>query len=1495
MRSTSLISDIRTLLFLMAEEIQDANSSALPNDAFQAESFFCELLNMIFGWELAKAKINQDGFDLFDAKNHLHVQVTTTLSHQLKYKKVIKFLEKHASSKKYCTFILLFVSKRVDTGILKIRSVNETNYEGFDIPRLIKEIIDKKKTALKLQPIYDILKAEMGYDNSTTTRSIAEPKQKISPLNKDKFYVHRADLITDLYTFTQKDNGLITGGPGFGKSFIIEELQRLYNQHKIPCFIIRINELIQGSKEELATELGTISDWLQSLEKVVVSNKHRNLLIFDAFDTAKEENVRLAILKHIKTAIDTLKDGWNICVSTRTYDAQKSQKLIDLFPQANLTREITCRYIEIDELTDREIEITLLKSNRLNQAHGRCNPSLKKLLHIPYFFRLFDQLIQGTGKLPFSVISTEEQLLALYWKRFVNKSEKELLLNQLTKELGRRELLSCNKFDVLNKDNTEVYESLLSDGVLSETSYTRQNIGFSHNILLEYALYVYVLPPSPNEMISFIRINKRHPFIFRNSYIYFYSNLWGHSRELFWEHYFKIKDENSSVFRLFYQTILNYIFSSSFSSIADFQPVQNIIDPDERSMTTKKILESIRFIRPEDLTKQDVALIELASKDLHQFVIWDLGNLIEHAIKRFANVPVQLNKLAVACSRYLDYVIISRNNPEIKLNVENNGFHWGINNYCKTLTYQKQYKRPIKKILEILKEEDFPINFFYHLANNINYIAAKDIDFALQVYTAIYETNENSKKQTSLGNNVVMPLSSNRKQDFNGVHHELERRYKQLLCTNPAASIAAGLRIVDAILLNKHTYWKERETFPIELLDIQTTMVYDHSVYDYNIEKDYGTLAHIKNIFAYFHQLIEDGKKEEILNLLKIYIANAKSTILWVRLTRFLEKRIDIFHETAFELLNSVGIYCSDYTLYNAGELLKAGWSHFNAFQKENIERTILARPLTGYQDENDLAKIKVQVLSCIPEGEALLEQSKQLLNQHGRVVNKPPYDYSISHGYSARPEELMIRAGVSTDVPQEVTAYNLIIKLSEFNEPHLYANKAKKVKPPYPPYVPIAEELIELKNRSGFNATLNINCDDEISKFFNVISYKVNKGEKALIKLMEETALQYIDDPAYLTVSEDGDLKNESTFFSASPRTFSTSVIINLMILKKSDRLKNKLVELISDPTQNVRLKAIRGSLIYIWHADHEIFWPIVHARLKIETDALCYQGLLTSFNYDNILSADLELAEEAVGFASQKIRENETNDDLDHIYVSLLLRLFIKFKSEKAQKLLYENMHVKSICRQILIECFEIIDPHNKASEFRAIYFPEVSTLLKDLLALTFSSVETKSLKDPTVNDELETIDFFIQQMYFSITNGRGENRGNLIDTNKKIAYYKKIRLLITQIIDSSKNLQQGFMVAHSGYYMMQLLNFVLPFEPSYVLSLANDTVSCAASNNFTYDYTTMTETIKLTERVFADYRSILNKDDNFNKMLTILDHFSGSGWMEALNLTWKLKDIF
>src|SRR5690606_3459777 len=118
--------------------------------------------------------------------------------------------------------------------------------------------------------------------------------------------------------------------------------------------------LVDASDQSINEELKITDNWIDLLKKIKLKDGKKALLIFDAFDAARNEAFRAEILKQIKKARLELSEKWNVLVRVRTYDAAKSQELIKLFPISEDHPDfINCRKIFIPELTDDEVKLAV--------------------------------------------------------------------------------------------------------------------------------------------------------------------------------------------------------------------------------------------------------------------------------------------------------------------------------------------------------------------------------------------------------------------------------------------------------------------------------------------------------------------------------------------------------------------------------------------------------------------------------------------------------------------------------------------------------------------------------------------------------------------------------------------------------------------------------------------------------------------------------------------------------------------------------------------------------------------------------------------------------------------------------------------------------------------------------------------------------------------------------------------------------------------------------
>ena len=77
---------------------------------------------------------------------------------------------------------------------------------------------------------------------------------------------------------------------------------------------------------------------------------------------------------------------------------------------------------------------------------------------------------------------------------------------------------------------------------------------------------------------------------------------------------------------------------------------------------------------------------------------------------------------------------------------------------------------------------------------------------------------------------------------------------------------------------------------------------------------------------------------------------------------------------------------------------------------------------------------------------------------------------------------------------------------------------------------------------------------------------------------------------------------------------------------------------------------------------------------------------------------------------------------------------------------------------------------------------------------------------------------------------------------------------------------------------------------------MHLAKRVAKSSERFGYTLDSLAVDDVVKLVEIVLADYRHVVRDDEDCLKdLLNLLDLFAKTGWSDALNLVWRLDEVF
>lgn len=1513
MSSPIYFSNITKYFQQYADIVESLNSFGLTDESIHAENLFIEILNSVFGWQLKNANEfikNQSSFDLIDKKRFIYVQVTANKNHKPKFDNAISSFKSPIDKSVEINFIVFFISKKVSKSILGGYKKDNITYEGYDIAKLLAKIYYKLNTPVKLKKLNNLLQVVIypvlleNNQNTENILSLEIPIQYIPPISKSGFYLKRENLIKNLLNFSLMDNGLLIGGPGFGKSFIINELQRHCHSKKIACYVLRIDDLTIGDDQEISSTIKSPHNWIKTLENKIKKKEDRGLLIFDAFDTAKDDRLKDTVYKQIKKATKDLEGKWNILVSARTYDATKSVLLQDIFPHNRHNQIISCRNFEIPALNEEELEAVLSKNEILSKTFKQSSDRLKRILKTPYFLKLLEQITNENEieANELSEIETDADLLKVFWtKKIEDLTEKGLFIQKLTKLLVIKESLHIERDEILTDSNIKTFDSLVSLQILQQSN--SAEISFTHNILFDYAISKYILTTDITKQIDLLNNNHKLPFIFRQSFIYFYSQLWKEDNFKFWEHYVEIRKIETPLFRLFHQTVLNYILVIFYKNPEELLPYLTHSNLEIQGNIIRRTLESVRHVIKENLRYQDIDLLYNLSNQMQPLFLWEIGNQIQKGIQIYKNESdiKYIKLLSGASCNYLQFVL-SRKDDENKTLILRNGAHWGIENLCNTFSFNKIRARSLfKETLCMLKSPGFEISIFHTLSRNLLPIFKSDKNFGMFIYKILYLHNENSKEVTNLGGGI-MPLNSNRRQDFNMVHTLLENSYLDFLKIDFTSAMPLGIKIVNKFSgYRRLSYQKER--FPIKVATIKAVMYFDHDHYEE--DEEHGPYSHVKKVFNFLEEIELDQQSIKMVeSYLYLLIAEIQAAKLWRRLLNYLLNNAKHFKNISQEILCNMGMYESDDTLYEAGELLKILWAELSVSEKSNIEKVILNLSQSSIIHPELINRRISLIFNCIPNHDFVLADSKAFITKVENVENKITIKKKqklMAQSISHTEDELALYAGFDLQNGNDQLLYSDYRKIEVFNDAHRNSQNGNQLKTFSKDIITIAESLFEkIKNENFTHLQIKKSCSLQVSRFANILSRLEKKNSKTEKKFIKAVALHFINETEYKSVIYQTGKMNDRFVgnFTPTPRTESIYTFQNLLYTYNDRDAQNILQHCMSDNDKSIRYRAY-CSLNYFSKFNPELFWIIIRHRINEENDGACFKEIVETIQNEQLIASNLSQCEEACLMIIDRLREadDEIIRETWRLFTHAILKIILRHDKEMALKLIRDNLDIKEFSRNLVYDIRSSLNSYNKEDDFISILnkgnvFFEI---LYEILQYRFKLIEERSALNTDLHDDFEIIDHVIQNLYFAFNFDEGNDNKKKLSIHEKEAFYRKIKPLLEYFANESQKIENGFIPVHTGYYLMLLLNVLLSIDPENILKISNAVILCASNNGFTYERSAVTEVVKLTERVIVDYKSILNSDENFNNLLVILDQFSNSGSEEIIELTWRLKEAF
>ncbi len=1353
--------------------------------------------------------------------------------------------------------------------------------------------------------------------------------------------INRESLLNDLQNFASQGNGVIIGSPGVGKTYLLKELRRSLKSDGTPHLLLPIDLLGDGTDKDLQSELSYEGDLIEKLKSVPILPKN-SILLFDAFDAARNEETRKRFLRLIKRAIQEL-DKWNVVVTVRTYDAKKSQELLDLFgnPYDNdldqyHTEGILCRHFTIPPLNEDEIQQAFDQIPHLESIYESGSQDFKSLLANPFNLWLMEKILTTSQDVPdFSQIHSEVQLLGLFWQRRIegvnNADDRKFLLTKVARLMIEERSLTVRQEDVYDNLHLDrqvrkiAWDNLLSDEILAKVS-SGQSIAFSHNILFDYAISILLIEDDPLKLEEFVLEDPSRPLFLRPSLTYFFTRLWYDDPETFWRAFWYVLPNDQSVhLRLFARLIPTSVIANEARDIAQLTPLLEKLRnrEDIANEAMMRLLQSFRALQIER-DELWIDFFDQASSHWHADFAWDLATLTSEILER---APKTENTAIIdTCGeigRSLFKWVWQERETSGKDWYNRLGSYWAVPLIAKTYgTDIDESRCLLEKILELTQEDYFPISFLTWLTEHVDKIWLHDPEFVALTYRVVFTHDETSDERTNFNTGPILPMTSTRRQDYSSCQYRLIKHFSNFLQLDPLVATQVAIRSLNYFIKKNHTagYLKDgvnfenlRETF--EFRGKQTCFVPDNShIWDETSYPD-EPIKIADELFKFIGALASSQNSLlDFDSLLDVFRDEVGVAFFWKRLLKTAAQSPRVFAPRLFELCIAKPIQMGSDTLYELGLFLESATSEFTPTQLLQIENTILALPEEA-TDENDrkiLEYRRNRFIVSIPQVLLQTKEAKKIredMAQTDQVLENVPL---FSTEYKSEPyteENRLQDQGVDTTKPENQELQRFFGPLDKFTSGWRNGTPTEEAVEEILPQLQEAYATIH-RNAEANKAVIDslwcklIACVAILSR---VTDDPENDRFAFCRQMLLKGAKHELPEP-----DPQDDAQFDFPMYSPCPRHEAAKGLLRLASRQLDAEMLDAIDSLASDSVPSVRMVTAM-ELFRVYFKTSEKFWYIVGHRATHETNQIVQEYLY--FTLAQVAGRKKENEDKTVRIMDKllhRIPQPISSIGQSDPFIVLLMWLAINRENPWALKTIDDTLFkdpirfansLSSAVSRIMADYIvpKNLEVSNKRREEtqRAIAFLkraiDVASDGVQELCTNFNKNRTEE-EEKKLRDIYTVIDQVIMHLFFEVAyeKDQSEEPKEKISDELRCRFYIEVKPLMEQVIAFAEG-ENGLMFARTAHYFMQLLTSFMTCNPKEVLHLAEGVARSSERFGYNLDSLAVEEVVKFVEIILADHREEVRDGQGLEDLLNLLDIFAKTGWSDALRLVWRLDEVF
>jgi hypothetical protein len=1294
---------------------------------------------------------------------------------------------------------------------------------------------------------------------------------------------------------------LVIGEPGSGKSAIVSAAASALRKEKCEVIQLSVDRLPVDAADALRGELG-LSHRLPDLLENWPGTKPAYLFI-DALDATRGGRGEAVFRSLIKEVMALPGNRWRIIASIRSFDLKLGEQFRDLFsgspPDSGFKDNAfpTVRHINVPVWSDAEFNQLLSQAPTLGTAIAQGGRKLRDLAGVPFNTRLLaDLLSTGLSASAFGEVRSQVELLAMYWSRRVTPlgNAADLCLRAALELMVTTHTLQADRLAVARAAPTAL-DDLFKANVLVPVVGDRY-VGFRHHILFDYAASrLFIDPLNIGAITTRLLAQPGLALMLAPALAYALHDIWLNSandRVEFW----------TAVIELTGQSPSDPVARSVAARMASELPVEandlaglvaflNSASHREKAAKALSHIVGSVTVRVEDgLLSTFAPWCKLAADASAQvdIIAWPLRTLLSQTVGKVTAAD-QRAQLGQAARAVLAFALRdARGRQLVTVGIDLVGD-----------TYETDVAASRALLSQLLAGERFANHAHEDMpavARKAKNIAGHDPNFAVEIYRVAFTQRVLDRSATSMGNSQILPLTSNKRQDYDHARWQLAQYVPGFLERDPILGVRVLIAALEGQLVSEHPTDAKEQSITVAG---QTVALLDDGsrIWAHDPDDRHAHANNAASMIEAFKKRLLNAPASNAVSLAQFAIARNRMALVWARMFLAAARRPDVLGHLMWPFASSPQFLRSSDTRKDAIDAIGAVYSMVSPADKRQFEESAFAIPFDGYENpERAKRRFLATLFGTIGDDKLETDAAKQLLSEATAeaIPRGNPRPFSVFTETSAvEPYYWLTEAGV--DIESDANAGLLRLVEAAPGRPKPDGTHSASVAEGARALIALADALQNSGPPSQMvidhaRTTLLQGCENLARRKSEL--HAAPDVVRSLASLVE----------SYLEVGA-------STAAPAESQTSLRAAAVEVALLlcsaneETATRLTPKVEPLLTDEAEKVRA-AIAEDMGQLWNFARPTLWRFAEYFARDEQSFIVLQHF-TSFLVRAVHHAPEQVETLSIELMPRARRESEPRGDrIIEGIGNLIAILWMRYERPRSRQLLTGWQtdlvaHEAELNRAAATLRDTVILGYGTKDEADIRMRRNAQRLALEFVEASAPVIERYIAMDPASRTEADhqaaraaahLLNNVGDQLYFSsgaFRANENEEPTGLVRAESKKAFLNETAELLRRIGDVG--------TPHTIYYLIDLLASLRLADPPLVFDLvAHALLDAGRMHGFQFESLGADRFVEVVGIFLADHRDIFNDQPRRAKLVECLDAFVEAGWPKARRLLYRLPEL-